>query len=436
MAADDMPPMWAARLRAERERRSWNKHEMARRLQKATGRPYPPVTSLVRQILGWEKGEHFPRDWTTAYAAAFDIAEDELFPPPSRPAIGVEDDLRRRATLGAAAAAGLHRGQRVIQALHMMWGSHFDAVVDGLGELVQHYALAVCTMPADEVYDELITLRSYVDGILSNAKPARHYRDISLASGWLASLLAIAACDMGEHASARVWCVDAERHSREAGHPELAGWATLTRSMIAFYQHQPRYAADLAAHGQRLVEAGTVVCAKLAAHEMRAAAMAGDADRMVDARREAAMAIAKLPAGATDRTGAFSIAVTDDPPYTATSLMLLGRFTEAVSATSTVVRTVYQAEARHRGEHPSGYARSLLILALAHAGAGNLDEALSAGHAALAGSRPAWPTMVLAGRLDHILQRDFANARELAAYHSRYVEVANSAGRQPRPRPS
>ncbi|MEV0400971.1 hypothetical protein [Actinoallomurus sp. NPDC050550] len=68
MASEQTLPSWAARLQAERERRSWNKHEMARRLQKATGRPYPPVTSLVRQILGWEKGEHFPRDWTAAYA--------------------------------------------------------------------------------------------------------------------------------------------------------------------------------------------------------------------------------------------------------------------------------------------------------------------------------------------------------------------------------
>ncbi|GAB3987553.1 hypothetical protein GCM10029978_106810 [Actinoallomurus acanthiterrae] len=50
-----------------------------RRLHKAVGRPYPPVNSLVRQILGWEKGEHFPRDWTAAYATAFGVTEVELF---------------------------------------------------------------------------------------------------------------------------------------------------------------------------------------------------------------------------------------------------------------------------------------------------------------------------------------------------------------------
>lgn len=204
----------------------------------------------------------------------------------------------------------------------------------------------------------------------------------------------------------------------------------LTRSVIAFYQRQPSYAADLAARGRRFVQVGTVAHAKLAAHEMRAAAMAGDADRMADARRQATVALSRLPAGAADRTGAFSIAVTDDPPYTATSLMFLGRSAEAVSATKKVVRTVYAAEARNRGEHPSGYARSLLILGLANAGAGNLDEALSAGHAALAGRRPAWPTVALAGQLDHALRRAFPNVHEVNAYHSHYLEVANPAGQR------
>lgn len=110
--------------------------------------------------------------------------------------------------------------------------------------------------------------------------------------------------------------------------------------------------------------------------------------------------------------------------------MLLGRFQEAVSATNRVIGTVYQAEARQEGEHPSGYARSLLILGLAQAGAGNLDEAVAAGHAALAGSRPAWPTMVLAGKLKDALERDYPEARQTAQYHARYLEAASETAGQ------
>jgi hypothetical protein len=123
-------------------------------------------------------------------------------------------------------------------------------------------------------------------------------------------------------------------------------------------------------------------------------------------------------------SGVFSIAMGEDPPYTATSLFFLGSYREAVSATHRVIQTVYQPEARQRSENPSGYARSLLILGLAQAGAGRLDEAVAAGHTALTGSRPAWPTMVLARRLDEALARDFADSRETRAYHALYREAS------------
>lgn len=194
--------------------------------------------------------------------------------------------------------------------------------------------------------------------------------------------------------------------------------------MIAFYQGQPRGSVTLAAQGQEIAPIGTVIHAKLASQEMRAAAMAGDTARMSDARRYAAKAIAELPSNAKV-TGAFSINLGEDPPYTATSLLFAGNFKEAVSATNRVIQGVYHSETRQRGENPSGYARSLLILGLAQAGVGRLDEAAAAGQAALAGSRPAWPTTVLAGKLDQVLSRDYADASETAEYHDHYLETTS-----------
>src|SRR5690606_16642587 len=43
-------PIWAARLRSEREARGWSKHEMARRLLRADGLERGNVTHLARQI--------------------------------------------------------------------------------------------------------------------------------------------------------------------------------------------------------------------------------------------------------------------------------------------------------------------------------------------------------------------------------------------------
>ena len=320
------------------------------------------------------------------------------------------------------------QGRRVIEALDVVGNDHLGDVADSLAGLIDHYALTVCALPPAFVYDEILAVRSHASRIIERAGLVPRHTDLVVAAGWLSNLLAVAACDMGEHATARVWCSDAEQRSQDARCPELAAWAVLTRAMIAYYQGQPRQSVMLAAKGQEIVPIGTVIHAKLAAQEMRAAAMVGDATHMAHARRYAATAIAKLSPGAT-AIGVFSIALGEDPPYTATSLLLCGRFREAVSATKRVIQTVYQPEARQRGEHPSGYARALLILGLAQAGVGRLDEAVAAGDAALNASRPAWPTMVLAGKLDRVLAQDFADDRQSEAYHARYLDATrNPAG--------
>ncbi|MFI7707491.1 hypothetical protein [Nonomuraea sp. NPDC049480] len=319
----------------------------------------------------------------------------------------------------------VHEDRRVIQALSVIGNDHLSGMVDSLGELIDHYAQTICALPPAEVYDELLTVRSYASGILDHVDHTSPRTDLVLATGRLSHLLAVAACDMGEHAAARVWCSDAERRSREARHPELEAWAALTKAMIAWYQGQPRQSATLSARGQHVAPRGTVVYAKLASQEMRAAAMAGNVDGMTRARRQASKAIATLPADAAT-TGALSIALSEDPPYTATSLLFVGRYREAVNATQRVIETVYQPEARQRGEHPSGYARSLLILGLAQAALGQLDESAAAGHAAVSGSRPTWPTMVLADKLDKVLAQQFAGAEQTVEYHARYLEAINA----------
>ncbi|MGW1779428.1 hypothetical protein ACWCQQ_09840 [Streptomyces sp. NPDC002143] len=354
---------------------------------------------------------------------------------PARPWEGRSDtaeaNIDRRFFVSATAAAALstaatrlNRGQRAIQALEAMSNDSASMLAVTLGELIDHYTLTINSMPPDDVYDELLTVRTYASRLLDTATPQGQRTGITLAVGWLSCLLGIAACDMGAHAAAHIWCSDAERRSQEVGHPELSGWAVLTKSLIAFYQGRPHQSVALASQGQVGTSPGTLVHAKLATQEMRAAALAGDADRTETARRYAAREITRLPAD-VKITGPFSISLGEDPPYTATSLMLLGRHEEAVSATHRVMQTLYRPEARQRGEHPSSYARALLILGLAEAGAGNLDEAVSAGHTALAGSRPAWPTLTLAGKLGRVLERDYANAQQVDEYRTRYLEVAS-----------
>lgn len=421
---------------------------MARRLFANSGIANPEtnrVKALARQITRWEAGKHYPEGWDVTIAEVFGVVPDVLFPTlretgtriTARPPRldderGQATELLRRVfmkrgiTITGLPVLGHGQGARVLQALDILGGDQLGAILSSLGELIDHYAMATCALPPAETYDELLAVRSYAKHLQGHSVASSRSADLALASGWLSHLLAIAACDMGEHAAARLWCSDAERSSEQARHPDLAAWSMLTRAMIAFYQGHSRLSATLAADGQRIAPIGTVVHAKLASQEMRAAAMTGTEDQMIRARRHAATAMTALPADIPE-TGAFSIAQAEDPPYTATSLLLVGRPREAVSATRRVIATVYRPEARQRGEHPSGYARSLLILGLAHAELRQLDEAVAAGHDALAGSRPAWPTMVLAKRLDRVLTGKYSDARQVADYHARYLEVSSLA---------
>lgn len=322
-----------------------------------------------------------------------------------------------------ASAMQPKQSRRVIEALDAIGSDSLGGIADSLGDLVDYYAQTICAIPPAEVYDELLSVRSYAGNVVENSGSTARRTDIALSIGWLSNLLAVAACDMGEHATARLWCSDAERLSLDTRQPELAAWAVLTRAMIAFYQGQPRQSVSLAMQGQRIAPIGTVIHAKLAAHEMRAAAIISGASRIADARRYAATAIAALPPE-TPVTGAFSINLAEDPPYTATSLLFVGEFGEAIAATNRVIQQVYEPERQQRGGNPSGYARSLLILGLAQAGAGQIDEAVSSGKTALSGSRPAWPTMVLARKLDQALVRNHPETRGTAEYHNQYLETA------------
>ncbi len=349
------------------------------------------------------------------------------------------DSVKRRSLLAAGSVAVVDTmfstPTRVAQALNVVTPNtvaDLGIAADSLDELVSHYSQTVCTLPPTSVYDDLLSVRSYAGWRLDHAsRSAQRRSDLAVAAGSLSNLLAVVTSYMGDHGAALVWCSDAERRSQEAGHPELAGWAALTRAMIAYYQGQARHSVALAGRGQEIAPVGTVAYAKLAAQEMRARAMLGDADGMRQAKRRAAKAIARLPSRSAT-TGVFSITRDEDPPYTATSLLLVRRFEEAVSATNRVIEAVYGPQKRDRAEQPSNYARSLLILGLAEAGLGHVAEAAAAGQAALDGARLVWPTMVLAGKLDQILMRDFADVAETADYHARYADAASrTAGRRP-----
>jgi hypothetical protein len=299
--------------------------------------------------------------------------------------------------------------------------AELDIAADGLAELVRYYAHAVAVSPSAEVYAELLSARTFARTLAVRTAPNGR-ADVAVWSGWLSSLLAISATDLGDHAAAVVWCADAERRGRDTGFPELLGWAALTRAAIAYYQGDPARSVAAARQGQVAAPVGSAAHVKLAAQEMRCVAMLGDYESMADARRRAADALGRITPDAMS-AGVYALPRADDPPYTATSLLLAGRYGEAAVMTRAILASAYRS--RRAGDQPTNYARTLLILALATAGLGDVDEAATTGAEALEAGRVVWPTLVLAGRLARQLDATSPGSQHATGFRERYMHAGS-----------
>jgi len=91
--------------------------------------------------------------------------------------------------------------------------------------------------------------------------------------------------------------------------------------------------------------------------------------------------------------------------------------------TRRIIATAYSPHSRAPADQPTNYARTLLILALAAAGLGEIDEAAAAGAAALESGPVVWPTMVLAGKLDQSLTAQSPGSAHAADFRTRYIDA-------------
>ena len=153
--------------------------------------------------------------------------------------------------------------------------------------------------------------------------------------------------------------------------------------------------------------------------------MLGDMAGMAAAHRRAATAMSQLGPSA-HMSAIYSVPRAENPPYTATSLLLAGRHGEAAEMTRRITATAYSQHIPAPGGQPTHYARTLLILALAAAGLGEIDEAAAAGRAALEAGHLVWPTMVLAGKLDRSLTAKSPGSAYTADFHARYIDAGRT----------
>jgi hypothetical protein len=104
-------------------------------------------------------------------------------------------------------------------------------------------------------------------------------------------------------------------------------------------------------------------------------------------------------------------------------LLLAGRYAESATMTRAILASAYPS--RPAGDQPTNYARTLLILALAAAGLGDIDEAAADGAEALSAGRVVWPTLVLAGRLARQLDAASPGSPHATGFRERYADAGS-----------
>ncbi|MDL4775382.1 MULTISPECIES: XRE family transcriptional regulator [Thermomonosporaceae] len=317
-------PAWAARLGAEREARGWGKFAMARHLLAAVGiAPSPQkVKTLTRQILGWEKGSHFPRDWAAAYSAAFDIPEDELFPAPphGRPATPVgtvdqsptpdqgDDDVKRRAALQliTALGAGAAVPPGVLETI-------FAGIEDALGDpidlaeweaTVHEYGQLLITQPNGTLISALTADIIAVGELLRRHRGSPDASGLLRISAGLSGLLAIDLGDVGDKRAARASWSIAKRAADASGDRDLRVWVRGRAAQDAVWAGRPSAVVTDLTNAAIGIAAGAPSAGLARAHAAHAylAADQGDAGRAHESLGALKRAFDRLPDAPDDQS--------------------------------------------------------------------------------------------------------------------------------------
>ncbi|MER6825157.1 helix-turn-helix transcriptional regulator [Streptosporangium sp. NPDC000563] len=219
-------PVWAVRLREERQSREWSLKDMARRLIDAAGgrtrEHLPTQESLTRMVRAWEAGKHRPNEpYPALLAQIFEVPERELFANPPNadelvmPSEGIfirkapdGDDMERRRLLQiAAASAGIGifgvSGEPVRQLLELSLDHGFRSGEEWEISAADHLHALRTRPPAQVAADliiDLLTVRRQME-VSSPAEVTELQRTLAV----LASIHANALTRLGDHGAAVRW---------------------------------------------------------------------------------------------------------------------------------------------------------------------------------------------------------------------------------------
>lgn len=223
------------------------------------------------------------------------------------------------------------------------------------------------------------------------------HKELLLAAGWLALLAGCLEYDMGMRRAAETTRISARELGREAGHPEIVGWAYEMSAWFSLTQRRYREVQDAADAGQEAAPGGSAA-AQLLGQRAKAYARLGDIGNVRDALGKGRKLLDSMARPARPEHH-FQI----DPDKWDFYAMDASR-----AAGDDDWAAAYARRVLAYGVAPMRMTEARLTLAVVDARAGELEKAVTTGIDALSGERKSLPSLrMVGGELDRELQQRY-----------------------------
>jgi tetratricopeptide (TPR) repeat protein len=352
-----------------------------------------------------------------------------LLPPDGMPPPGevaaTPAELADVAFLEAAADGAVEAAElaREVEASDIGAGTleNIDLAVD---RLRRSYASAPPALLVPRVQGRLRGLRRLHAGKVNLGQR----RQLLVAGGWLATLLATLQFDAGDQPAAEDSRDAALQLGKAAGHQEIMAWSFELLAWFALVNHQPRQAIDLAQQGLTLAP-NTAAGVQLAMQQARVWARLGQRREAEEALRAGATALAMLPPPAHPEDH-FAFDAPKLSFYAAMCFTWLHQAKQAEEHARQVITLCTEVPGVVRW--PTRFAVAHVDLALLAAQRGQPDEAALRGMAALDSGRVVASTLGWFAELDDLLIPDHGALPEVQAFHEHYTVLRRSLSQKDR----
>lgn len=411
-------PVWASRIRAERNARRWSQRDLARAIAAHAASPDPgqhsrtlDVENIRRRLIDWEQGRNVPDRYHQALIArSFNTVTAAFFPDQER--------ARRDAELAES------HGQDTFTIVQRLQRSDIDgATLDALRITIDQLCCDYATVPSHQLIEQGHRWLHHVSGLLAGSMTLAQHREAKVLAGWLALLVGCVEWDMGRAAAADKTRRAALSLAKEAENAEIAGWAHEMKAWFSLTGGDFRGVVAAARQGTD-VASSHGVAVQLAAQEAKAWARMGDRRQVELALERGRRQLEELPYP-ENISNHFVVDPAKYDFYVMDAYRLLGENDLAKTYADEVLRSGTDFSGREISTMRNAEAR--ITLGVIAAREGDLPAALSHGQRAIDSDRQSLPSLLMvSSELETELERRFSGQPEAEDYRRQLAQLRST----------